>query len=217
MFNREKFANILKNINELYDNQTSFAKKAYINRTYLSQYMNLKLNNPPSPKKLKGIADASQGITTYEELMEICGHVAKSTFADNSIVNPDITALPLFVIENGELLLYSDLWIEKKILNYGHTYFGLKSNDDSMLPLIGIGDIVIIEKTNSYKNGNTYLISLDNNSILIRKIIVLDKYIELYTVSPYSQPIKLTNEEIQSRKFKVIGKVIKTENTSAFK
>jgi transcriptional regulator with XRE-family HTH domain len=136
MFNREKFANILKNINELYENQTSFAKKAHLNRTYLSQYMNLKLDSPPSPKKLKGIADASRGITTYEELMEICGHVTENAFTNNSIVDHSIIVLPLFMIENEKLVQYSDLWIDKKILEYGHEYFAFKSNDDSMLPLV---------------------------------------------------------------------------------
>lgn len=74
MFNKNKFAHILKNINETYNSQRDFAKKSGINRTYLSQYMNMKLNEPPMPKILKKLAESSNGITTYEELMEICGY-----------------------------------------------------------------------------------------------------------------------------------------------
>lgn len=217
MFNKNKFANIIKKINELYENQTDFAKKARVNRTYLSQYMNLKLDSPPSPKKLRGIADASKGITTYEELMEICGHVTELTFANKSIVEQNISVLILFISESGQLVPYNELWVDKNILEHGHQYFAFKSSDDSMLPLVGIGDIVIIEKTETYENGNTCLISLDNEIIFIRKIVDFKDYIELQTAFPFNQPIKLTNDEKEKRNFKILGKVIKVENFSAFK
>lgn len=217
MFNKNKFANIIKKINELYENQTDFAKKARVNRTYLSQYMNLKLDSPPSPKKLRGIADASKGITTYEELMEICGHVTELTFSNKSIVEQNISVLILFIAESGQLVPYNELWVDKNILEHGHQYFAFKSSDDSMLPLVGIGDIVIIEKTETYENGNTCLISLDNEIIFIRKIVDFKDYIELQTAFPFNQPIKLTNDEKEKRNFKILGKVIKVENFSAFK
>ena len=75
MFDKNKFAQILKNINETYDSQRDFAKKSGINRTYLSQYMNIKLDEPPKPNILKKIADNSNGIVSYYELMIICGYV----------------------------------------------------------------------------------------------------------------------------------------------
>lgn len=74
MFDKEKFALIIKSINEVYENQTSFANASGVNRTYLSQYMNLKLDSPPTPKILRGIAEKSRGVTSYEELMNVCGY-----------------------------------------------------------------------------------------------------------------------------------------------
>ena len=75
MFNKNKFAQVLKNINETYSSQRDFAKKSEINRTYLSQYMNMKLDEPPKPKILKKLADNSNQTITYEELMTICGYI----------------------------------------------------------------------------------------------------------------------------------------------
>ena len=75
MFDKNKFAQILKNINETYSSQRDFSKKSAINRTYLSQYMNAKLDEPPKPKILKKLADNSNGITSYENLMVICGYI----------------------------------------------------------------------------------------------------------------------------------------------
>lgn len=74
MFDKNKFAKIIKNIKETYISQEEFSQKSEIGRTYLSQYMNMKLSEPPKPKILKKLADASNGITTYEELMIICGY-----------------------------------------------------------------------------------------------------------------------------------------------
>lgn len=75
MFDKNKFAQILKNINETYNSQRDFSKKSEINRTYLSQYMNMKLDEPPKPKTLQKLADASKGLTNYTELMLICDYL----------------------------------------------------------------------------------------------------------------------------------------------
>lgn len=75
MFDKIRFANIISNINSTYSTMTEFAKIANFDRTYISKYINQKLDNPPTPKILKKIADASKGITTYDELMEVCGYI----------------------------------------------------------------------------------------------------------------------------------------------
>lgn len=80
MFNKNKFAQILKNISETFENQRDFSKKSEINRTYLSQYMNLKIDKPPKPEILKRIADNSKRVTTYEELMAVCGYINIDNF-----------------------------------------------------------------------------------------------------------------------------------------
>ena len=74
-FDKYKFANILSDIYESYSNQHEFAKLSTINRTYLSKFMNLKLDNPPKPMILRKIAKASKGITTYKKLMQVCGYL----------------------------------------------------------------------------------------------------------------------------------------------
>lgn len=74
MFFKEEFAEVLKKINNTYSNMTEFSENAKFDRTYISKYINLKLSNPPSPKILEKIANASNGITSYEHLMRLCGY-----------------------------------------------------------------------------------------------------------------------------------------------
>lgn len=74
MFNKKYFSEILTKIYKTYNNQRDFADSTGVNRAYLSQYMNQKLDNPPTPKILERIANASHNITNYEELMFVCGY-----------------------------------------------------------------------------------------------------------------------------------------------
>lgn len=91
MFDKNKFAKLIKNIKETYISQEEFSKKSGIGRTYLSQYMNAKLDSPPKPKILKRLADSSNGTTSYENLMQVCGYI------DNNVSN---------TINNKLLFLY---------------------------------------------------------------------------------------------------------------
>lgn len=86
MFNKKDFANVLQRISETYSSISEFAEKSDVNRTYLSKYINMKLDNPPTPKILEKIANASNNITTYNELMVICGYMTDEfkNFADLS-------------------------------------------------------------------------------------------------------------------------------------
>lgn len=82
MFDKIKFAEIIEKISETYNNQRDFSILSGINRTYLSQYKNRKLDEPPKPKILKKLANASNGKTSYEELMTICGYINNTTSSD---------------------------------------------------------------------------------------------------------------------------------------
>lgn len=79
MFDKKVFSEILTKIYKAYNNQRDFAHATGVNRAYLSQYMNQKLDNPPSPKVLVKIANNSKHITSYQELMDVCGYNLNSS------------------------------------------------------------------------------------------------------------------------------------------
>lgn len=217
MFKKIDFANMLKKINSLYENQTYFADASGVNRTYLSQYMNLKLDTPPSPKVLKGLANASKGTTSYEELMQICGYIdVIDNFFEDSIHQQgnSIPIIDNIIFENNAFMANHNgkyINLEDK-LNPAKEYFAFKVSDNSMLPLLDVGDLAIICKQNNYENGKTYLLMINNNDVYIRKILEIEDYIELHAMNPYYPILKVTNND-----FKIIGRVIKAENKSAFR
>lgn len=86
MFNIEKFSVVLQKISDSYNSISEFAETSEVNRTYLSKYINKKLNTPPSPKVLMKIANNSNNIVTYEQLMEMCGYIAGEPLHDLSTI-----------------------------------------------------------------------------------------------------------------------------------
>lgn len=74
-FDKKFFSNTLKKIYNQYPNQNNFARSANVNRTYISKYINEKLEEPPSPKILRRLAKASKELITYQELMKMCGYL----------------------------------------------------------------------------------------------------------------------------------------------
>lgn len=88
--------------------------------------------------------------------------------------------------------------------------------DSAMFPLLDVGDIAFIQKTSNYESGQTILFRLDNREY-IRKVIDNNNILEFQAMNVYYPTIKLTKDEIKKKNFKVIGKVIKAENKSAFK
>jgi transcriptional regulator with XRE-family HTH domain len=77
MFQRERFKDLLlRAMGEL--TQEEFSELCGFNRTYLSKYLNMRLDNPPSPNILKRIAQHALNDVTYEQLMDAAGHISKS-------------------------------------------------------------------------------------------------------------------------------------------
>ena len=75
MFNKNMFAEILQEVISQYDSISNFAEKSSLDRTYISKYVNKRLEHPPSPDVLKKISNNSNNITNYITLMYVCDYL----------------------------------------------------------------------------------------------------------------------------------------------
>lgn len=94
-------------------------------------------------------------------------------------------------------------------------FFAVYASDNSMAPLLDVGDIAIIKKYKEFTNRKTYLLKIKNSNPIIRKVIKNDdEKIELQAMNMWNFPpqTNLTMDDIE-----LIGEVIKVENKSAFK
>lgn len=77
-FDKENFSKILIKIKDTYGSINQMAEKTGITAAYLSKLIRLMYDNAPSPEILKKIADNSNGVTSYVELMQVCGYSEKN-------------------------------------------------------------------------------------------------------------------------------------------
>ncbi len=130
----------------------------------------------------------------------------------SSLNNKEYSSIPLISEYNENLETSIKKSFVKEITltdSLPQNTFALQINDNSMLPLLGIGDIAIITENFDFESGQTCLI-LNNDIIMIRKVTKIDNEYELQAMNPY-YPVEKTKE------LKILGRVIKAENNSAFK
>ena len=94
-----------------------------------------------------------------------------------------------------------------------NTYFAYIANDNLNSPLLEEGDIAIILKTSELINKNIFLLQVKKEKPVIAKIVEAIEGIDLYIISS-NKPFK---ENIQKKDIKILGKVVKAQNESAFK
>lgn len=94
--------------------------------------------------------------------------------------------------------------------------FQYTMTDKSMYPLLDINDIAYILRKNNFASGETILFTLEKEEY-IRRIIEIDNYYEFQAFNSYFPIMKYTKKKLNKKDFRVIGKVIKAENQSAFK
>ncbi len=222
MYNQKKFIEILKKCQSNMS-LNEFARLSNVDAGYLSRIINKKKSTPPSPRILEKISKASKGVTTYEELMEVCGYVNFVDSFFNDSVYQINDKIPLihniefkdnkFIVDNFNHYIYSNFNLDSD-----KEYFAYEiRDDDSLLPMLGKDDIVIVCRQNTYENNYYFLICLDESLILIRKLVKDKEILQLQSINPYYPVINLTEEEMKTRNFQIIGKVIKAEITSMFK
>lgn len=74
-FDKENFSKILTKIKDSHGSINRMAEKTDITAAYISKLIRLMYDNAPSPDVLKKIADNSNGIVSYYELMIVCGYI----------------------------------------------------------------------------------------------------------------------------------------------
>ena len=94
-------------------------------------------------------------------------------------------------------------------------FFAIYASDNSMAPLLDVGDIAIIKKYTAFLNGKTYLLKIKGGTPIIRKIIKSDDgKVELQAMNMWNFP---TQYDFSFDDLEILGEVVKVENNSAFK
>lgn len=94
-------------------------------------------------------------------------------------------------------------------------FFAIYASDNSMAPLLDVGDIAIIKKYENFSNKKTYLLKIKGGAPIIRKIIQSDNgEVELHAMNMWNFPIQ---KDLKLSDIEILGEVVRVENKSAFK
>lgn len=169
MFDKNKFAQIIKNIKENYLSQEEFAKRSGIGRTYLSQYMNMKLDKPPKPEILEKLANASHKITNYNELMQVCGYLEDDFY---------ITLQNLEDKANEQHDYYLNKLVDFKLPKEDEKIYDDLAHIINFYELIPLPDSKINEKLNSYFDNMDYVTEKSKSKIVSKLKLFVDYFVE---------------------------------------
>ncbi len=87
-------------------------------------------------------------------------------------------------------------------------FFGLQIHGDSMIPNICDGDIVIVRQQDDAESGDIVIATINGDEATCKRLRKYYGGIELISNNPSYKPFEFSNEEIQSKPVRIIGKVI---------
>lgn len=180
-----------------------FAEKTGFNRTYLSKYINLKLDRPPSPELLKSI---SSNKISYIDLMISCGYI-DATSSEETIKVPIIgevhAGTPILAVENINGYEY----VSRTEILTSYEYFYLKVKGNSMINArIHDGDLVFVRKQDDVESGDIAVVITNNENVSIKRVIKKDNIIVLQAENSEYLPMIFTEKDRDN--VKILGKVI---------
>lgn len=95
--------------------------------------------------------------------------------------------------------------------------YALKVTGDSMYPLMGEDDIIIIHKQTTFENGQTCIVLINGDEATVKNVFKTDSGIKLVALNPYVPPKEFSFEDMEKIPVKIIGIVKEVRNRSSFK
>lgn len=87
-------------------------------------------------------------------------------------------------------------------------FFGLQIHGDSMEPKISDGDIVIVRQQDDAETGDTVIATVNGTDATCKRLKKYRDGIELIATNPSYEPMFFSNEEIESKPVRIIGRVV---------
>lgn len=87
-------------------------------------------------------------------------------------------------------------------------FFGLQIHGDSMEPRMCEGDVVIVRKQNDAESGDIIIAMVNGDDATCKRLRKYREGIELISNNPSYKPMFFSNEEIENKPVKIIGKVV---------
>lgn len=87
-------------------------------------------------------------------------------------------------------------------------FFGLKIKGDSMEPRIYDGDVVIVRQQEDAESGDIVIAMVNGDDAVCKRLVKYASSIALVSLNSKYEPMMFTNDEIEAKPVRIIGKVV---------
>lgn len=87
-------------------------------------------------------------------------------------------------------------------------FFGLQIHGDSMEPRIYEGDVVIVRQQDDADSGDIVIAMINGNDATCKRLMKYTGGISLLSLNAKYEPMMFSNEEIETKPVKILGKVV---------
>ncbi len=95
-------------------------------------------------------------------------------------------------------------------------FFGLQIKGDSMEPRIYDGDVVIVRQQDDAESGDVVIAMVNGNDATCKRLMKYAGGISLISLNSKYEPMMFSNEEIEEKPVKIIGKVVELRGKLKF-
>lgn len=182
--------------------QVEFAEKIDVSKQTLYKYENNIITNIPSDKIE---AAANVGGTSPAALMgwdESSKSTSKKGISIN-VLGRVAAGIPLAAITD----IIDTEEIPEETAKTGE-FFGLQIHGDSMEPRMCEGDVVIVRQQDDAESGDVVIAMINGDDATCKRLRKYRDGIELISNNPSYDPMFFSNEEIETKPVRIIGKVV---------
>lgn len=197
---------IINILNKLKDEQelsiSELARRVGMAKSAVSRYFNKTRQFPLN--RAHDFAAALNTTTEYILGIDDAKSKSKKTKGVTIPVLGEVAAgIPIEAIE--DIIDYEE--ISEDMAHTGD-FFGLRIKGDSMSPRISEGDVVIVRQQNDAESGDIVIVLVDGESATCKRLMKYKDGISLISFNPMYNPMTFSNDEIESKPIKIIGKVV---------
>lgn len=199
------FQNILKSLRNTQGlTQEELAKQLKISRSTIGMYENGA--REPDFETLELIADYFNVDIDY-----LLGRTTKTTYIPQSlhkgvvinVLGRVAAGIPIEAVED----IIDTEEITAEMAKTGE-FFGLLIKGDSMEPRITDGDVVIVRRQDDAENGDIVIAMINGDDATCKRLRKYRDGIELIPNNPAYEPMFFSDEDIQLKPVRIIGKVV---------
>lgn len=199
----------IKNLREkLGISQVDFADRINVSKQTLYKYENNIITNIPSDK-IEAVA--SIGNVSPAFLMGWDNNISPITNGSKH-KKPGVTINVLGRVAAGTPIeAIEDIIDTEEIteeMSATGEFFGLQIAGDSMEPKMSKGDVVIVRQQDDAESGDTVIVTVNGTDATCKRLRKYRDGIELISTNPSYEPMFYSNEDIENKPVRIIGKVV---------